>query len=119
MARVPFFFSLFECILCSERNTAAVLCRVAAVKRFPYINHNADYILFFSFEIRRTILRNQKFMIGLDSYSRSWLLNYWTLSDNNILIVFESTDLLKLRNKSILFSCFRHQILSGSLMRLD
>ena len=36
----------------------------------PYINHSAVYILFWSFEISDSILRNQKLMIGLDSYSR-------------------------------------------------
>ena len=41
-----------------------VLCRVAAVKRLPYINHSAVYILFWSFEISDNILRNQKQMIG-------------------------------------------------------
>ena len=37
-----------------------VLCRVAAVKRLPYINHSAVYILFWSFEVSDNILRNQK-----------------------------------------------------------
>ena len=36
----------------------------------PYINHNAVYILFWSFEISDNILRGQKYVIGLDSYSR-------------------------------------------------
>ena len=36
----------------------------------PYINHSAVYILFWSFEISDNILRNHKYMIGLDSYSR-------------------------------------------------
>ena len=37
-----------------------VLCRVAAVKVSPYINHSVVYILFWSFEISDNILRNQK-----------------------------------------------------------
>ena len=37
-----------------------VLCRVAAVKRLPVLNHSAVSILFWSFEISDDILRNQK-----------------------------------------------------------
>ena len=36
----------------------------------PYINHSAVYILFLSFEISENILRSQKQMICLDTYSR-------------------------------------------------
>ena len=35
----------------------------------PYIIHSADYIFLWSFAIREGILRNQKFIIGLDSLS--------------------------------------------------
>ena len=45
-------------------------CSVAAVKRLPVHRHGAVYILFWSFEISGNILRNQKQMIDLDSYSR-------------------------------------------------
>ena len=47
-----------------------VLSHVAAVKVSPYIIHSADYISFWSFEISEHILRNQKSIIDLDSFSR-------------------------------------------------
>ena len=34
----------------------------------PYIIHSAGYISFWSFEISEDFLRNQKFIIGLDSF---------------------------------------------------
>ena len=55
-----------------------VLCSVAAVKRlnvFPYINHSAVDILFWSFDISVNILKNQKEKIGLDSYFKQ-VCNY-------------------------------------------
>ena len=36
-----------------------VLCKLAAVKVFSYINHSAVYILCWSFEISENLLRNQ------------------------------------------------------------
>ena len=52
------------------------MCRVAAPKCGPYIVHSAVYtssivqfiFYFWSFEISRNILRNQKNIIGLDPY---------------------------------------------------
>ena len=52
-----------------------VLCRVAAVKRLP-VHQPVPFIFYFkSFEISVNILRSQKLMIGLDSYSRQ-VFNY-------------------------------------------
>ena len=51
-----------------------VLCHVAALKVSPYINQSADYISFWSFEISQGILRNQKIIIGLDSFSNQSLI---------------------------------------------
>ena len=39
------------------------------------IIHSADY-LFWSFEISKGILRDQKLMIGLDSFTKQ-ILNFW------------------------------------------
>ena len=47
-----------------------VLCRVAAVKRLPNTAIVKFIFYFWSFEISVNILRNHKYMIGLDSYSR-------------------------------------------------
>ena len=40
------------------------------------IIHSADY-LFWSFEISKGILRDQKLMIGLDSFTIKRILNVW------------------------------------------
>ena len=49
-----------------------VLCRVGALKVSPNIIHCTDYILFSSFEISKGILRNQKLIIGLDTFSNQY-----------------------------------------------
>ena len=69
----------------------------------------AVYIYFWSFEIGVNILRNQKYMIGLDSYSRQ-ILNYFK--------VFESTAYLKFAKLQYVTSGFRCRVFTESLMRL-
>ena len=61
------------------------------------------------------ILRNQKKMIGLDSYSRQGF-NY--LDPILIISVFKSTAYLKLAKMQYVSSGFRCRVITGSLMRL-
>ena len=65
---------------------------MAALKISPYIIHDAGYISFWSFEIIEDFLRNQKFIIGLDSFSYQCLI--YLVPFGNIL-VFVSTTMLK------------------------
>ena len=69
-------------------------------------------ILFQSFEIRGYILNNQKFLIGLDTCFRP--------SFFNPLGQFDTIQSLNRLPYQIMFiSGFHHQIMSGSLMRLE
>ena len=65
---------------------------VAALKISPYIIHSAGYISFWSFEISEDFLRNQKFIIGLNSFSYQCFI--YLVPFGNIL-VFVSTSMLK------------------------
>ena len=65
---------------------------MAALKISLYIIHCAGYISFWSFEISEDFLRNQKFNIGLDSFSYQCLI--YLVPFGNIL-VFVSTTMLK------------------------
>ena len=71
---------------------------------------------FWSFEISDNILRNQKYMIGLDSYSRQFFLIIWT--PFWLISVFESTAYLKFAKLQYVSSGFRCRVITGSLMRL-
>ena len=92
-----------------------MLCRGAALKVSPYIIHSADYIFLWSFEIREGILRNQKIIIGKDSFSNQ---RFNTFGPIWIILVFVSTTLLKLQNYSNFL--WLHAAKSiGLLKRLD
>ena len=60
------------------------------------------------------ILRNQKKMIGLDSYSRQ-VFNY--LDPILIISVFKSTAYLKFSKLKYVSPGFRCRVITGSLMR--
>ena len=93
-----------------------VLCSVSAVKRLPV--HQPQCSLYFTFwplEISVNILRNQKKIIGLDSYSRQ-VFNY--LDPMLIYISLESTAYLKFAKLQYVSSGFRCRVITGSLMRL-
>ena len=44
------------------------------LKVSPYIIHSADYIFLLVFEISAVVLRNQKFMNGLESFTKQHLI---------------------------------------------
>ena len=53
------------------------MCHVAAIKKSPLISSIVQMIFsFWSFEISKSILRKQKLMIGLDSFTKQ-ILNVW------------------------------------------
>ena len=66
---------------------------------------------FWSFEISERILRNQKLMIGLDSYSRQFIYLFGPHLD---IYIYQSLNRLPIRNSS----CVCCKVITGSLMRI-
>ena len=96
--------------------TAAGVVQCGGRKTYPRISTTVQFIFYFwSFEISVNILRNQKYVIGLDSYSGQ-VFNYldpiWFIS------VFESIAYLKFAKLQFISSGFRCRVITGSLMRL-
>ena len=86
-------------------------------KTFPRTSIIVQFIFYFwSFEISVNILRNQKYLIGLDSYSRQ-VSNY--LDPILIYISLWIDCLFEICKIAVCFSSgFRCQVITGSLMRL-
>ena len=96
--------------------TAVGVVQCGGRQMSPRTSTIVQFIFYFwSFEISVNILRNQKYLIGLDLYSRQ-VSNYLDpfFIYNNLWI----DCLFEIRKIAVCFSGFRCRVITGSLMRL-